>query len=87
MALHFAFRATSSIHAGSRPTKSENGAKVAKLGLALRQGSNAACSLALKPDDGVVASRRHGPRYDSSSRLASRLDGGAIKRHFSPDRP
>jgi hypothetical protein len=48
------------------------------------QGSNAACSLALKPD-GVVASRRHSPSYDSSSRLASGLDGGAIKRHFSPD--
>ncbi len=48
------------------------------------QGSNAACSLALKPD-GVVASRRHSPSYDSSSRLASGLDGGAIKRHLSPD--
>ena len=47
-------------------------------------GSNAACSLALKPD-GVVASRRHSPSYDSSSRLASGLDGGAIKRHLSPD--
>ena len=53
-------------------------------GLVSCQGSNAACSLALKPD-GVVASRRHSPRYDSSSRLASGLDGGAIKRHFSPD--
>jgi hypothetical protein len=41
------------------------------------QGSNAACSLALKPD-GVVASRRHSPSYDSSSRLASGLDSGAI---------
>ena len=29
------------------------------------QASNAACSLALKPD-GVVASRRHSPSYDSS---------------------
>jgi hypothetical protein len=48
------------------------------------QGSNAACSLALKPD-GVVASRRHSLSYDSSSRLASGLDGGAIKRHLSPD--
>jgi segregation and condensation protein B len=48
------------------------------------QGSNAACSLALKPD-GVVASRRHSASYDSSSRLASGLDGGAIKRHLSPD--
>jgi 3-phosphoshikimate 1-carboxyvinyltransferase len=48
------------------------------------QGSNAACSLALKPD-GVVASRRHSPSYDSSSRLASGLDGGAIKRHLSLD--
>ncbi len=48
------------------------------------QGSNAACSLALNPD-GVVASRRHSPSYDSSSRLASGLDGGAIKRHLSPD--
>jgi hypothetical protein len=48
------------------------------------QGSNAACSLALKPD-GVVASRRHSPSYDSSSRLASGLDGSAIKRHLSPD--
>ena len=52
--------------------------------LASCQGSNAACSLALKPD-GVVASRRHSPSYDSSSRLASGLDGGAIKRHLSPD--
>ena len=34
------------------------------------QGSNVACSLALKPD-GVVASRRHSPCYDSSSRLAA----------------
>ena len=49
------------------------------------QGSNAACSLALKPD-GVVASRRHSPSYDSSSRLASGLDGGAIKRHLSLDK-
>ena len=48
------------------------------------QGSNAACSLAIKPD-GIVASRRHSPSYDSSSRLASGLDGGAIKRHLSPD--
>ena len=32
------------------------------------QGSNAACSLTLKPV-GVVASRRHSPSYDSSSRL------------------
>jgi hypothetical protein len=48
------------------------------------QGSNAACSLALKPD-GVIASRRHSPSYDSSSRLASGLDGGAIKRHLSLD--
>jgi regulatory protein len=48
------------------------------------QGSNAACSLALKPD-GVVASRRHSPSYDSASRLASGLDSGAIKRHLSPD--
>ena len=48
------------------------------------QGSNVACSLALKPD-GVVAPRRHSPSYDSSSRLASGLDGGAIKRHLSPD--
>ena len=48
------------------------------------QGSNVACSLALKPD-GVVASRRHSPSYDSSSRLASGLDGGAIKRHLSLD--
>jgi hydroxyethylthiazole kinase-like uncharacterized protein yjeF len=48
------------------------------------QGSNAACSLALKPD-GVVASRRHSPSYDSSSRLASGLDGGGIKRHLSLD--
>ena len=39
------------------------------------QGSNAACSLDLKPD-GVVASRRHSASYDSSSRLASGLDGG-----------
>ena len=53
-------------------------------GLVPCQGSNAACSLALKPD-GVVASRRHSPSYDSSSRLASGLDGGAIKRHLSPD--
>jgi acyl-CoA synthetase (AMP-forming)/AMP-acid ligase II len=103
------------------------------------QASNAACSLALKPD-GVVASRRHSPSYDSSSRLgvfaksssgrkwsigvsckaqstaipvgiasicnaadhfkrafygwrglcehalANGLDGGAIKRHFSPEK-
>jgi hypothetical protein len=48
------------------------------------QGSNATCSLALKPD-GVVASGRHSPGYDSSSRLASGLDSGAIKRHLSPD--
>jgi hypothetical protein len=48
------------------------------------QGSNAACSLALKPD-GVVVSRRHSPSYDSSSRLALRLDGGAIYRHLSLD--
>jgi hypothetical protein len=56
----------------------------ARIGLASCQGSNADCSLALKPD-GVVASRRHSPSYDSSSRLASGLDGGAIKRHLSPD--
>jgi glycosyltransferase involved in cell wall biosynthesis len=49
-----------------------------------RQGSNAACSLALKPD-GVVASRRHSPSYDSSSRLASGLDGGAINQHLNLD--
>jgi signal transduction histidine kinase/ActR/RegA family two-component response regulator len=47
-----------------------------------RQDSNAACSLALKPE-GVVASRRHSPGYDSSSRLALGPDGGAINRQLS----
>lgn len=45
------------------------------------QASNAACSLALKPD-GVVASCRYSPGYDSSSRLALGFEGGAINRHL-----
>ncbi len=51
-------------------------------GLVSLQGSNAACSLALK-SDGVVASRRHSPGYGSSSRLALGFDVSAINRHLS----
>ena len=46
------------------------------------QGSNAACSLALKPDC-VVVYQSHSPCYESSSRLALGLDGSAINRHLS----
>ncbi len=45
---------------------------VNQMGLVPSQGSNAACSLALKPD-GVVDPRRHSSSYDSSSRQPSGL--------------
>lgn len=38
----------------------------------------------LHSGDGVVAARRNSPSDDSSSCLASGLDGGSIERHFSP---
>jgi two-component system, NtrC family, nitrogen regulation sensor histidine kinase GlnL len=57
---------------------------VNQMGLVPSQGSNAACSLAVKPD-GVVDPRRHSPSYDSSSRLALGLDGCAINQHLSLD--